>query len=160
MQSLIILKISTRRIRTCQVVVDKLPPLHQHMSDRLQRNIFVLVNYCAYQSRAGKRPSGYRSPDTLNSIPVNRWQESDEQKSLSTFREIDLSNISRIYIYISIPRVSSESPFHRGHGRAPPEMLQVVTASIGRSVPQTSRWTVWNSSVRAATSEWIALTPA
>lgn len=98
LQSLIILKISTRRICTCQVVVDKLPPLHQHMSDRLQRNIFVLVNYCAYQSRAGKRLSGYRSPDTLNSIPVNRWQESDEQKSLSTFREIDLSNISRIHI--------------------------------------------------------------
>lgn len=142
-------------------MVDKLPPLHQHMSDRLQRNIFVLVNYRAYQSRAGKRPSGYRSPDTLNSIPVNWWQESDEQKSLSTFRKIDLSNVSciYIYIYISIARVSSESPFHRGHGRAPPEMLQVVTASIGRSVSQTSRWTVWNSSVRAATSEWIALTP-
>lgn len=82
-------------------MVDKLPPLHQHMSDRLQRNIFVLVNYRAYQSRAGKRPSGYRSPDTLNSIPVNWWQESDEQKSLSTFRKIDLSNVSCIYIYIS-----------------------------------------------------------
>lgn len=98
--SFIAVEISTRRIRTCQVMVDKLPPLHQHMSDRLQRNIFVLVNYRAYQSRAGKRPSGYRSPDTLNSIPVNWWQESDEQKSLSTFREIDLSNVSCIYIYI------------------------------------------------------------
>lgn len=105
-------EISTRRIRTCQVMVDKLPPLHQHMSDRLQRNIFVLVNYRAYQSRAGKRPSGYRSPDTLNSIPVNWWQESDEQKSLSTFRKIDLSNVSciYIYIYISIPRVRITFP--------------------------------------------------
>lgn len=86
-----------RRIRTCQVMVDKLPPLHQHMSDRLQRNVFILVNYCAYQSRAWKRFPSYRSPDTLNSIPVNWWQESDEQKSLSTFVR-SISETSLAYI--------------------------------------------------------------
>lgn len=137
-------------------MVDKLPPLHQHMSDRLQRDIFVLVNYRAYESRAGKRSSGYRSPHTLNPVPVYRWQEPDEQKS--TFRR-DRSVQHLVCInYIYLDSSSLGSPFHRGHGRAPPEMLQVVTTSVGRSVPETSRWTVWNPSVWAATSEWIALT--
>lgn len=87
-------------------MVDKLPPLHQHMSDRLQRDIFVLVNYRAYESRAGKRSSGYRSPHTLNPVPVYRWQEPDKSKN-PPFVEIDLSNISYAsIIYISIPRVS------------------------------------------------------
>ena len=70
-----------------------------------------------------------------------------------------LDGLNRQFFRYSIVITSKpNSPLHGGHGRAPPQVLQVIAASIRRSISQTSRWTVGNSSVWAVTSKWIALT--
>ena len=76
---------------------------------------------------------------------------------------LDVSNLKWCHRY-SIVTTSEpdlhlfKSPLHGGHGRAPPQTLQVIAASVRRSVSQTSRRTVRDSSVWTVASKWIALT--
>ena len=54
----------------CEVMVNELPPLHDHHGELLGVMRLISVNHGAYYTRVWERSVGYRPPELFNSITM------------------------------------------------------------------------------------------